>query len=257
MKRAIGLIGLLMTITWCPVAVAQPVPAALGGTGCPATVQKSQMATYAVTGNICKLSNANAANDCNPATGTGAFKTVCWYDGSAWAVVSSAGGVTGPGTSTDNAVAVYDGTGGDIQNSEIATTDEDADGTQDGITAPGGLVAGDRNAISPAKANLLAVLDNDVNIASDPTCANIGAVGRLTIVDDEESAADDDWEVCHGVTPMGELASAENLKVGSAATLPTCDADNAGKLYWDTTAPELCYCNGSSWVDIDGGATCL
>lgn len=50
------------------------------------------------------------------------------------------------------------------------------------------------------------------------------------------------------------------LGIKAAATLPTCDTDIAPTgtvaLMWDTTGPDLCVCNGSSWAPQDGSGTC-
>jgi len=49
------------------------------------------------------------------------------------------------------------------------------------------------------------------------------------------------------------------LGIPKAATLPTCNAALAGTgvaLYYDTTGPDLCICNGTSWAPVDGSGTC-
>lgn len=48
--------------------------------------------------------------------------------------------------------------------------------------------------------------------------------------------------------------------IPSGATLPACDgslipAGSAGLAY-DTTGPDLCICNGTSWSPVDGTGTC-
>jgi len=138
MKTLLTIVFVLMAAT----AHAQPVPANLGGTGCPATITEADAATYAVTGSVCKFTDASSITDCDPASGTGTDDVVCWYNGSAWQLISE----------------------------------------------------------SP-----LHIEDN---------------------------------------------------RIGSLATLPTCDGTVQDKVYIDTTGPGLCWCDSSTWTLIGGTGPC-
>lgn len=50
----------------------------------------------------------------------------------------------------------------------------------------------------------------------------------------------------------------QNRLVISASAPATCDATTSlGKVYWDTTGPDLCFCPGAAgWTAIDGTGTC-
>ncbi|KAB2969559.1 MAG: hypothetical protein F9K18_01115 [Thermoanaerobaculia bacterium] len=70
-------------------------------------------------------------------------------------------------------------------------------------------------------------------------------------------------KLCHDTDSDGACDAGEgNLAGGwvpSAASLPTCNAtlaDGGVALYWDTTGPDLCVCNGTSWAPVDGAGTC-
>jgi hypothetical protein len=84
------------------------------------------------------------------------------YDGSSWTAISSASAVTGPGSSTDNAIVRFDGTGGvAIQNSVVTIADSTgniagagtisaAEVTSSSLTASRALVSGSLKEIQSA-----------------------------------------------------------------------------------------------------------
>ncbi|MEK7606171.1 MAG: hypothetical protein AAB458_01060 [Patescibacteria group bacterium] len=61
-------------------------------------------------------------------------------------------------------------------------------------------------------------------------------------------------------TTGGAVKSADAFAIPAAATLPTCNTTIAPSGYYayyvDTTGPDLCQCDGSTWSAVDGAGTC-
>ncbi len=70
------------------------------------------------------------------------------------------------------------------------------------VTATG-FVADDRT-VEPG--NRIQVNDNDTAFTSDPTCANSGTAGQLTILDVEEGAGDN-WQICDGTSILHDIVN--------------------------------------------------
>lgn len=94
------------------------------------------------------------------------------------------GGVSGPGSSTNNAIAVWNGTGGTLLANTGITISSDS------MTFP------DKEGVTGG--NYIGVLDND-NGSFSTTCTNAGAAGRFTLVDKDNSASDQ-WVMCNGTS---------------------------------------------------------
>lgn len=103
----------------------------------------------------------------------------------------------------DGNIPRFDGTAGDLQDSGCNIDDDGVLTCPDQTAEPG---------------NLLAIHDNDTAFTNDPTCANSGTAGMLTIIDKDESASDD-WVVCDGTTELGSLA---DLGTGATPTHTEC-----------------------------------
>ena len=84
------------------------------------------------------------------------------------------------------------------------------------------FVSGDQNALSPVAANRFRVLDNDVDLTPNPTCADYGQAHTLTLLDVDESATDV-YVICNGTTEA----------IGIGSTVPDCPVAGATHLTYD------------------------
>ena len=71
-------------------------------------------------------------------------------------------------------------------------------------------------------ANQIRLLDNDVDITPNPTCANVGVANTITLLDIDESATDV-WVVCAGTTEALPLSS----------VVPNCPVAGSAHLTYD------------------------
>jgi hypothetical protein len=126
------------------------------------------------------------------------------------------GDVSGLGTSTNNAVVRWDGaTGTSIQDSGCILDDTD------NLNCPGTISSDDQTA---EPGNLIGLRDNDTAFTNDPTCLNSGTAGELTIIDVDETAADN-WQVCNGTSIWfdipntgADIIADTQIMVGTATT---------------------------------------
>lgn len=112
-----------------------------------------------------------------PGTGDAAAGKFLSADGT-WATPSGAGNVAGPGTSTNNAIALFDGAGGQtLQDSSITSPDGDS------LTIPGTVTLGSGNHVI---ANSAGLLDGGKLQAGSVNLAGLDIAGGTTV-----SATDD------------------------------------------------------------------
>lgn len=134
---------------------------------------------------------------------------------------------------------------------------------------------GDTFTYAPASENLNIYMDDDgtsndfeINCDADSASCDISTNGDGGFVQFTTSGANSAINLAASGAGSGVTLSATNGSVKSsnpfgipaAATLPTCDATIAPAgyyaLYFDTTGPDLCFCNGSAWATVDGVGTC-
>jgi len=108
---------------------------------------------------------------------------------------------------------------GDTQIDGVLTSDGTGTSDFDGpVTAPS-FVADDR---TTEPGNKLGIFDNETAFTNDPTCANSGLSGELTIIDSNETATDQ-WDVCDGTSLRWRFPA-----TSTAATYPLFDTATAG-----------------------------
>ncbi|MCR4274722.1 MAG: hypothetical protein NUW02_01580 [Candidatus Campbellbacteria bacterium] len=80
--------------------------------------------------------------------------------------------------------------------------------------------------------------------------------GNDTVID----AGGDGTALSFDSSGGGPVKSNVPFAIPSAATLPACSSGIApagfAALMLDTTGPDLCFCNGTSWAPVDGTGTC-
>lgn len=93
-----------------------------------------------------------------------------------------------------------------------------------GVLTCNSFISTDQNSLSPVAANRWRVFDNDVDLTPNPSCADYGQAGTLTLLDVDESATDV-YVICNGTT--------EAMSVGS--TLASCGVADANHLGYNAT----------------------
>lgn len=127
------------------------------------------------------------------------------------------------------------------------------------------------NSVSSAKIADGAVLLVDLNENGASTGQIIKWNGTdWTLVPDETSSPDTGWVMSgedmysdnNGNVGIGTESPATKLEVSSVlritpSSMPgSCDGTIEGSIYYDSYRQELCYCNGVTWVQVDGGGPC-
>lgn len=87
-----------------------------------------------------------------------------------------------------------------LANSSVLGCVQDADGN---LTC-NSFASLDQNGLTPRAANRWRVFDNDVDLTPNPSCADYGEAGVMTMLDIDESAVDD-WVWCDGTTELGPV----------------------------------------------------
>jgi hypothetical protein len=72
--------------------------------------------------------------------------------------------------------------------------------------------------------NRAQVNDNDTAFANDPTCANSGEAGELTMLDVNE-AAGDEWEICDGTSQALDITNVAGRSLTKASGIVDADAE--------------------------------
>jgi hypothetical protein len=87
--------------------------------------------------------------------------------------------------------------------------------------------------------------------------AATGPINLQASAENVQIVADDTTFI---VRTAGTFGGRATLLFDADATLPTCDTTLAPAgmvaFHWDTTGPDLCVCDGSSWAPQDGSGTC-
>jgi len=199
--------------------------------------------------------------------------TIC----SSVSTTSGCGHVSGAATTTDRAVATWNGTGGTtLRNTQctMATTDGDAGSLGDRMTCPGGFIAEDRNDWVSPNSNLLQLAGNHVDLTNNPTCANDGESGYITIIDEDESGTLDP-ALCSGTTEAGKFLGLHSVPFmaggltvdgaqcaapasGAIASGPivysvTCQDNAASAFYGNVTMPDS-YSGGTVTFELEAVA---
>lgn len=150
------------------------------------------------------------------------------FNGTAFSCITDMGGsggsgnVSGPGSSTNNGIATWNGTGGSLLNSTLITISSDS------MTFP------DKEGVTGG--NFIGLLDND-NSGFSTTCSSAGSAGRFTLVD-KDNTATDNWIFCNGTSEFftvpnsgtsiiddNKILVGTSAGVGSYASIPTnCEA---------------------------------
>jgi hypothetical protein len=166
--------------------------------------------------------------------------------------------------STAGAVGITldtDAAGSDIN---LSAVDDVLIGSGDAITLTGGgavtlsAVIGQMTIHSGGAGNDITIDPADdlvLTPSDDTTLAGDTFLVSTTTTTLDPGGSTDELNVAAGVFRVGVA-----LGIPAASSLPTCDSTIAPAgtyaLYFDTTGPDLCYCNGSAWATIDGSGTC-
>jgi hypothetical protein len=181
-------------IEWCP-----------GNSGVPVSITQTAAGTQqltlacdetAATGECYTDHEHNTNAPGNPASGS----TREYYDANGDKVFRTSAGAT---------VGLHEY----LDQDEDGVPEVDADGTtvsidydDDGVAeftfSATGLALEDLDATGN---NLATVFDHDTDVTPDPTCANKGVAGKLTLLDVDESAADS-WMACDGTSELGPVS---------------------------------------------------
>ncbi len=164
------------------------------------------------------VDNQGVTTKANPFTTSSKGQAECWLADGFYDYKISGGGVV--------TFLVYDYMIGGVQKDE-ANTWSAAQTFGAGITLP---------SVTVAPGNLVSVDGNDTDLTPNPTCANSGTAGMLTILDSDETATDS-FRVCVGVSDHfvfpnvgADVAAAGEVLTGTGAGTAAWQAFPAGTL---------------------------
>ena len=120
-----------------------------------------------------------------------------FYDGTNWADIGAggSGGVTGPGSSTDRAIATWNGTGGTtLRDNANATIDSSGNLAVVGLTFTGALIAKTRvhtaaGAVTVAADDCIIVVNKTSGAATTVNLPSSPATGRVVVIKDGKADA--------------------------------------------------------------------
>lgn len=160
-----------------------------------------------------------------------------------------AAGGTGVSSITANAVVLGNGAS-DLQASVVQIASGAVTGVTT-LTASGAITATSFVAsdYTSEPGNLLQVNDNDTAFTNDPTCANSGVAGTLTIIDKDETASDN-WVVCNGTTELGNFSKFADIDVAETIA---ADWVNTANPWADNEVADTI--TASNYLPLAGGTT--
>ena len=84
-------------------------------------------------------------------------------------------------------------------------------------------------------------------------CGSVNCVNDFSITHSTAGACIAIRDGCDVDIPTLEVDTLEAIPTDSPGT---CDGTTEGRIYYDASLDEPCFCNGSSWTQFDGGGSC-